>query len=223
MFIAVGFMMSCSSGVKYTREQNYGKMYEASPNVVVVMPPINKAVNVDAKESYYSSANVPLCEAGYYVLSPYLMMEMFKSESAYDSEMFINSTNFDKFRTALGADALLFTVINKWEKSKIGGYVSVDVDYILKSAVNGEVLFQRKGDLTLNTTVNTGGGGLLGTALSMIATAVSTNDIAQFKAAKNCNFFILSDIPRGKYDVINYHKDQKINAQSPNIECNISN
>ena len=37
------------------------------------------------------------CEKGYYVFSPLMTMDLFKGESAYDSEMFING-DLKKFR-----------------------------------------------------------------------------------------------------------------------------
>ena len=74
---------SCSTT---TRLSQYPKMYESKPVTILVMPPINNTANVEAKDLLYTSINKPLAEAGYYVISPHLAMDILKSESAYDAE-----------------------------------------------------------------------------------------------------------------------------------------
>lgn len=190
---------SCST-TTYTRAGNYPKMYEQQPATIVVMPPINKTTSVEAKEYFYYTVNTALCEAGYYVVSPFLAMEIFKAESAYDSELFIDRDDLSIFGRVFNADALLFTVVNAWDKSKLAGKITVNVDYILKSVKTNEVIFKRNGNLTLDTSVNTSGGGIFGTLISMAATALSTTETGKVRAARNCNYYIFKDIPRGRYD-----------------------
>ena len=195
-----------------TRQGNYPKMYDAKPSVIVVMPPINQTTTVDAKEYFYFTVNTALCEAGYYVVSPFLAMEMFKAESAYDSELFLERGDLDVFRKIFNADALLFTTINGWEKSKLAGKITVEVDYLLRSVATGEKLFERSGRLTLDTSVNSGGGaGMFGALIDIMATALSTTETGKIRAARNCNYFIFRDVPRGSYDS-NHQKDQHTKA-----------
>ena len=107
---------SCSTT---TRLSQYPKMYESKPVTILVMPPINNTANVEAKDLLYTSINKPLAEAGYYVISPHLAMDILKSESAYDAEMFIDAP-LDKFAQFFGADAVVFSQIDKWTKSGFG-------------------------------------------------------------------------------------------------------
>ena len=72
------------------------------------MPPINRSTNVEAKEYFHSTLIVPLANQGYYVIPPFLSMEILKRESAYDAELFLNST-LSKFGEVFGADIVLFT------------------------------------------------------------------------------------------------------------------
>ena len=64
-------------------------MYEEKPVTLLVMPPINNSSNVEAKDLLYTSISKPLAEAGYYVISTMLAMDILKAESAYDAEMFV--------------------------------------------------------------------------------------------------------------------------------------
>ena len=74
-----------------TRGQQYPKLYAEAPGSIVIMPPVNLTNAVEAKEYFYTTLYRPLCEKGYYVFSPYLTMELFRSESAYDSELFLEA------------------------------------------------------------------------------------------------------------------------------------
>lgn len=135
-------LASCASS-SLTREVRYPKMYEEKPTSIVVMPPINRTTHVDAKDFFYTTMYTPLCEKGYYVFSPMLTMEMFQSESAYDAEMFLEGS-LTQFRNVLGADAAMFTIIKSWSRSNIGGSLTVEVEYILRSCVTGQTLYQRE-------------------------------------------------------------------------------
>ncbi|CAK7014465.1 MAG: Putative lipoprotein/NMB1162 [Parabacteroides sp.] len=211
LLIAAG-LVSCTTTNEVTRQKNYPKMYEDKPLSILIMPPINKTVDVDAKEYFYTSMAKPLCEKGYYVISPFVAMDFLKSESAYDSELFIDG-DLAPFRNILGADAVLFTVINKWDKSTIGGKITVDIEYVLKSTATREVLFERKGELTVDTSVNSGGGGW-GALIDLAASALSTALTDKVVAARRCNNYVLRDLPEGRYSPL-FEKDQDVEAGGP--------
>ena len=86
-------------------------------------------------------------------------MEMFQTESAYDSELFLES-DLNPFRNVLGADAAMFTIVKSWKKSTIGGKITVGIEYILRSTKTGETLYNRDGLITLDTSISGAGGGL---------------------------------------------------------------
>lgn len=220
IFIAV-CMASCSTGTNLTRQKNYPRMYEEKPLSILIMPPINNTVDVDAKEYFYTSMAQPLCEKGYYVISPFIAMDFMKSESAYDSELFING-DLTPFYNILGADAVLFTVINKWEKSTMGGRITVNIEYILKSAKTQEVLFERKGELVLDSSINSGTGGALGALVELAAASIKTALTDKVVAARRCNTFILKDLPEGRYSSM-FEKDQNVPADQTAISGVVKN
>ncbi|OAV72894.1 putative lipoprotein precursor [Bacteroidales bacterium Barb7] len=208
--LTVILITSCSTSGKFTRGKNYPGIYAEKPVSILVMPPINNTVNVEAKEYFYTSLAVPLCERGYYVISPFLAMDILRSESAYDSEMFING-DLSSFKKVFGTDVALFTVINKWNKSVIGSTITVDIEYILKSTSTNEVLFNRKGELTVNTGINSGSGGLAGMLVDMAASAINTALTDKVIAARRCNSFVIKDLPDGVYAPM-FGKDQDVHA-----------
>ena len=187
---------SCGMMNTVTRESQYAKMYEEKPITLLVMPPINNSTNVEAKDLLYTSISRPLVEAGYYVISPLLAMDVLKAESAYDSEMFFDSP-LTAFQNYFGADAVVFSVIDTWAKKGMG--IETKIRYVIKSAYTNEILFDRSCDLYLDLSIDSGAQGVLGALVDLAASAINTAATDHIKAARKANYYILRDIPRGKY------------------------
>ncbi|MGX8712760.1 MAG: GNA1162 family protein [bacterium] len=210
-FSLLVLLTSCAA--TYTRQSQYPKIYEEHPVTLVVMPPINNTTNVEAKELLYTSISYPLVEAGYYVISPHLAMDLLKSESAYDAELFIDK-DAAIFGRVFGADAVVFSIIDTWSKQGFG--IATKIHYIIKSTTTNEILFERTCDLYLDLDhrdENNNNKSLLGSILDVAATAIATATTDHIVAARKCNAYIFQDIPRGKYSP-DYQKDQET-AASP--------
>jgi hypothetical protein len=206
-------LSSCSLLTNTTREAAYPKMYEEKPTTILVMPPINNTNAVEAKDYFYTSLAQPLSEKGYYVLSPFLAMNVLQEESAYDSELFIDA-NLKPFNTIFGADVALFTIINKWSKVTLGNMISVDIEYIFKSTKTNEVLFSRKGVINVDTSVSSGLGGSYAALIDMALSAANTALTDKVIAARRCNVYVLKDLPSGVYSPL-FDKDQTYSAGGP--------
>ena len=94
----IALLSSCGMTTGLTRGTQYPLMYKEKPVTLLVMPPINNTTNVEAKDLLYTSISKPLIDAGYYVIPPMITMEVLKEESAYDSEIFVDSS-LDMFKT----------------------------------------------------------------------------------------------------------------------------
>ena len=215
----VALLMSSCATKQITRLEQYPKMYEEKPLAIVVMPPINQTNFVEAKDYFYTTLYAPLCEKGYYVYSPMMTMEMFQSESAYDAEQFIEA-DLSKFRNVLGADAAMFTIIKSWKRNKIGGSLTAGVEYILRSTKTGETLYKREGLISVDTSVNSGGGGLFGALVDLAATAIATAATDKVVAGRRCTVFVLSDMPEGKYGT-KYDQDQNLPAGKSYVKATV--
>ncbi|MCR5710307.1 MAG: DUF799 domain-containing protein [Bacteroidales bacterium] len=196
-----------------TRGSLYPAMYEEKPVTLLVMPPINNTSSVQAKELLYTSISRPLAEAGYYVISPSLAMDVLKQESAYDAEMFIDQS-LKPFHDFFGADAVVFSVINEWAKQITG--IQTEIRYIIKSAVTDQVLFDRTCSLYLDLSVDSRtdkskSQSLLGALLDVAVGALNTALTDNIEAARKANYYIFEDLPVGKYDDL-YMKDQDYSA-----------
>lgn len=204
-------MSSCAT---YTRAGLYPKMYEEKPLSILVMPPINNTTNVEAKELLYTSISHPLIEAGYYVVSPHIAMEFLKSESAYDAEIFFDG-DMSMFGKVFGVDAIIFSVIDKWTKVGLG--IQTKIKYVMKSTKTNEILFERTCDLYLDLSVNSGNNGVIGALADLAVSAIKTATTDHIEAARKCNKYIFSDIPRGQYNL-----EHGIDMETPASEQNSS-
>ena len=202
LLITAMAVVSCTT--TKTLGEQYPAMYDEKPVTIAIMPPINQTTHAEAKDYFYTTLYQPLCEKGYYVYSPYLTMEMFQQESAYDAEHFLQG-DLTAFRNVLGADAAMFTIIKSWKRSNIGGRLTVDVEYILRSTKTGQTLYTREGNIKVDTSVSGGSGGF-GALVGLLATAINTATTDKVIAGRKCNAFVLSDLPAGKYSEL-YEKD----------------
>ena len=208
---------SCGMSNTVTRESQYAKMYEEKPVTLLVMPPINNSANVEAKDLLYTSISRPLVEAGYYVISPLLAMDVLKAESAYDAEMFFDSS-LSTFQDYFGVDAVVFSVIDTWTKKGLG--IETKIRYVIKSAHTNETLFDRSCDLYLDLSVNSGSNGLLGALVDLAVSAINTAATDHIIAARKVNYYIFRDIPRGKYSP-EYMKDKEVIAEKKDIVARV--
>lgn len=208
---------SCGMMTQTTRGQQYAKMYEEKPVTLLVMPPINNTANVEAKDLLYTSISRPLAEAGYYVISPLLAMDVLKAESAYDAEMFVDAplTMFQKY---FGCDAVVFSEINSWAKK--GFTIEANIRYFIKSAATGEIIFDRSCDLILDLQVRSGGSSALSVLVDLVASAINTAVTDHIVAARKANYFIFRDIPRGKYNP-QFGLDMDVTAEKKDIRARV--
>lgn len=202
-------LASCASNTML-RGEKYALFYEEQPKSVLIMPPVNNTNFAEAKEYFYTTLALPLAEKGYYVFSPYLSMDLFQIEGAYESENFIEG-NLKPFNKVFGCDAVMFTVIKDWSKKAASGKIKVNIDYIMRSATTGEVIYSNEGQMTLDTSVKSGNGSLIGMVADMAATAIKTAMVEKVVAGRACNQYILADLPEGPYSP-DYLTDQKEKA-----------
>lgn len=215
----IAVLVSSCTSTTLTRGGQYASLYEEKPVSIVVMPPVNNTSHAEAKDYFYTTMHSPLCERGYYVFSPMLTMEMFQNESAYDAEQFIEG-DLTMFHNVLGADAAIFTTIKSWKKSDIGGRITVDVEYLVRSCKTNETLYKREGEMTVDTSVSNVGGGALGALAAMAATAIKTAATDRVVAGRACTRYILSDLPSGRY-APDYDEDQELPAGQPFVRATV--
>ena len=144
-------------------------------------------------------------------------MDVLKAESAYDSEIFFDAP-LTTFQNYFGADAVVFSVIDTWTKKGFG--IQTKIRYVIKSAYTNEILFDRSCDLYLDLSVNSGSGGAIGALANLTASIINTAATDHIIAARKANYFILRDIPRGKYSP-DHMLDKQVVAEKKDVVARV--
>lgn len=214
LFYFMSFTSCYTSKVNVVAVTNDPEQYlqeDSIPNILVIMPPINKTHHVRAKEYFYATLAKPLVEKGFYVMPPLLTLDFLRHESGYDSERFLKS-RLSKFKKYLGAEVALFTIIHRWEKLAMVGAVSVQVEYIFKDTSTDKILFRRiieteaDGTIDLTTDPNSSDNSQTTLAaeaiLSLVSISLTSLNSAQIKhhrVAQKCNEELMKYLPEGNY------------------------
>ncbi|MCR4822640.1 MAG: DUF799 domain-containing protein [Treponema sp.] len=209
-------LISCGT----TKSAAYAKMYGEKPLVMLMMPPINNTNSAEAKDFFYTTLNVPLAEAGYYVLPPSATMATLQKESAYDAELFING-DLSKFGQIFGADVAVFTIIKQWDKTLIANRMVVEVEYVFKSTKTNEILFNRNAEINYYfTSATMGSSSLVGTLVGAVVDTLDAALTDYYTIAVRCNNESLADLPYGKYQT-RFGQDGEDPALSNKIHLDI--
>jgi hypothetical protein len=192
--------MGCAP--KYTTKgEKFPLMYQEHPVSILVLPPINQSTAADAKEYYATTIVEPLSMSGYYVFPIEVTSDILKMEGIYDTELLLN-TPPQKFKTYFGADAVLYTTIEKWNVmyAVIAANLTVAVNCVMKSTTSGEILWQYKGVVVVDLSgSNQSSSGLAGLIAKAVITAINTAAADYVPHAKRANYIALRTIPVGKY------------------------
>ena len=87
---------------------------EANPRSIVVVPVVNKSLDLDAPNYVLSTLPVPIAEKGYYVFPVNTTKMVLEQEGFYEAER-IREQPPEAIAKLFGADAVMYVTINKWD------------------------------------------------------------------------------------------------------------
>ena len=104
----------------------------ASPRSILVVPAVNRSLDVDAPNYLLSALTVPLAEKGYYVFPIHTTQVVLQQEGFYEGEQ-IHREATANLAALFGADAVLYVTIARWDAQYllINTTVTVEFNYRL--------------------------------------------------------------------------------------------
>jgi hypothetical protein len=114
----------------------------AAPRSILVVPTINRSLDVDAPNYVLAALPIPIAEKGYYVFPVNTTKFVLEQEGFYEGER-IHQQPPETLAKLFGSDAILYVAIKQWD-AKFAVFttiVTVDFDYRLVSK-NGEELWR---------------------------------------------------------------------------------
>lgn len=102
----------------------------AKPRSILVVPAVNKSLDVDAPNYLLTTLSVPLAEKGFYVFPVHTARTVLEQEGFYEGDA-IHQQPPQALASLFGADAVLYVTINRWDAqyAVISTTVTVDFDY----------------------------------------------------------------------------------------------
>lgn len=161
--------------VKY----DYAAFENSRPKSILVIPPVNNSIEVNASYIFLSTISRPLAEKGYYVF-PVAVIEQFMRNNGLQDPAEMNSIPLDKINEHIGPDAILYVSIENWgQKYEVfDSRTIVDSNWRLIDAKTGQQIWDgtAKGQYSSNDSNQHGLIGMLvGAVINQIAGSVSDN------------------------------------------------
>jgi len=102
----------------------------AAPRSILVVPAVNKSLDVDAPNYLLSTLTVPLAEKGFYVFPVNTAKFVLEQEGFYEGDR-IHQQPPEMLANLFGADAVLYVTIKRWDAKYaiIAATVTVQFDY----------------------------------------------------------------------------------------------
>ena len=143
--IIVLVVMSLTGCVPPSVKHDMSAFQAASPRSILVVPTINKSLDVDAPNYVLSTLPVPLAEKGYYVFPVNTTKYVLEQEGMYEADR-IHTQPTESLAKLFGADAVLYVTINRWDAAYafIAATVTVDFDYRMVSKDGTEIWKEHK-------------------------------------------------------------------------------
>jgi len=112
-FLLLPCLILIASGCATTAPYDYTAFKRSRPRSIVVIPPTNNSIEVNAPYIYLSTLTRPLAEKGYYVF-PVFVIDYFLKENGLPTPAEMNGIALDKIGEHIGADAVLYVSIEEW-------------------------------------------------------------------------------------------------------------
>ena len=170
------FILLITTGCLTKTPYDYTAFQRSKPRSIVVIPPNNNSIEVNAPYIYLSTLTRPLAEKGYYVF-PVFVIDHFLKENGLPTPAEMNGIPLDKIGEHIGADAVLYVSIEDWGQKYqvINSVTKVHATLRLVDVKTGDLLWesiaiaqQSSGD---------GGGGLVGALVGAVLTQVLASTI----------------------------------------------
>lgn len=175
----------------------------AAPRSILVVPIINKSLDVDAPNYVLAALPIPIAEKGYYVFPVNTTKYVLEQEGYYESER-IQQQPTTTLAKLFGADAVLYVTINRWDAQYafITTTVTVEFDYRMVSKDGTEIWKENK-RMQYQPQNNNAGSPIAALVAAVVSAALTRASPNYMPLAQQANqqVFILGPnaIPNGPY------------------------
>jgi hypothetical protein len=134
------------AGCKTIEPYDYTNFRAHPPRSILVLPPLNETVTVEATYGYLSTVTQPIAERGYYVF-PVAVTDQFLKDNGLPTADDMQQAPLAKFAEVVGADAVLFLTLKQYgsKYQVVRATTTVEVLAKLVDTRTGILLWQGRG------------------------------------------------------------------------------
>lgn len=199
-------LLSLTGCVTQPTKSDQSALLAAAPRSILVVPTINRSLDVDAPNYVLAALPIPIAEKGYYVFPVNTTKFVLEQEGFYEGER-IHQQPPESLAKLFGSDAILYVAIKQWD-AKFAVFttvVTVDFDYRLVSK-NGVELWRENKRMQYQPQNNNNAGSpmvLLLTAVINAAVTRAAPNYMPLTQQANQEVFVLGPnaLPNGPYRV----------------------
>lgn len=192
-------------------KKDYTQFRQAAPRSILVVPVVNRSVDVDAPNYFLSTISKPVAERGYYVFPVNLTKRILEDDGLSDADM-VHHADPTRLRELFGADAILYISIERWDAryAVLSTTVTVQFNYVLKDGKTGEELWSSKETMVYQPQRSNSGNALADLVAQAVVAAMTKAAPNYIPLAQQANAAAVSKphrgIPAGPYRE-EYRKD----------------
>ena len=197
--ILVVILSGCAAPVK----KDLSAFNTAAPRSILVVPAVNKTLDVDAPNYLLSTLTVPLAEKGFYVFPVNTAKFVLEQEGYYEGEQ-VHKQTPETLAKLFGADAVLYVTINRWDAQYafLVTTVTVEFDYRMVAS-DGAEIWQATQRMQYTPQNSSGGSGIAVLITAAINAAVARAAPNYLPLTQQANQMVFvwgpNAIPNGPY------------------------
>jgi len=176
-------LCACSA----TPPHDYSLFHAHQPRSVLVLPPLDNSMEVDAAYAYLATVTRPLVERGYYVF-PVAVVDRMLRDNGLPGPGEMHQVPLARLGQVFGADAVLYITLHDWGTAYrvIDSSTEVTAEASLVDVASGTEIWRGKHSAAYSSGM--GGGGplemLLGALIGQIMSSVADPSM---DVARDCN------------------------------------
>ena len=203
---AVVVLAGCASA---PQRPNYSLFRTDNPRSILVVPVVNRSVDVNAPDYFLATITRPLAERGYYVFPVNMVRSVLSDDGLSDANL-VHSGDPRRLGELFGCDAIMYISIERWDARYVvlSTTVTVELTYRLKSARSGQELWTNHQTVVYKP--RGGGAGIAGLVADAVAAAITKAAPNYIPLARQANAGAIdlkhTGLPAGPHDGM-YLKD----------------
>jgi hypothetical protein len=200
----VSLVILLSGCVSSPQRYNYSQLRTEAPRSILVVPVINKSIDVNAPDYFLATIATPLAERGYYVFPVNMVKSVLADDGLSDANL-VHAGDPHRLGELFGTDAVMYISIERWDAKYVvlATTVTVELNYTLKSAHTGELLWKNH-QVVVYQPQQSSGGGLAGLVANAIVAAIAKAAPNYMPLARQANGGAINlkgtGLPAGPYD-----------------------